>query len=512
MNYLERLKSEGESKFPAKGGRRAIRRGGERRVIRDVIPPPFAGRRPAERSFDAVVPKRQPSPPAPSGLTTPTATQAMIPQEVSGLETRALPPSAETPPAPTKLPPSAVLNQELPIRTWEPEAVRQGRRKRTIALSVITILAAAGLILPTFVFPKFSITIYPKTHILPVSRTELVASTAISTVDTAAKKIPGLLILVEKTLQQQYPSSGTKFIRERAQGKVKIFNAYSSSPQTLVAGTRLQDSSGNVFRLNNGIIIPGAGVAEGKIVPTSIVTDVAADAPGERYNIGPTEFRIPGFRGTPKYQGFYAKSETAFQNGFEGQAKIILADDLKRASEDITQRLVETLRSELSAKIPSGQDFLVPAGGRETAVLDFTSPKAGERFDRFPVSARGRGKLFIIRRSQLWGILSPSLLPTPPAPDTTVELTNLPGLVVGEAKFTGASDLNFAISGHLGYYQAVDTESIRRALRTTTPQKAEVYLKSRSEIESFRIKRFPGWLWFIPRRSGGLDIRIQPPA
>ncbi len=49
-------------------------------------------------------------------------------------------------------------------------------------------------------------------------------------------------------------------------------------------------------------------------------------------------------------------------------------------------------------------------------------------------------------------------------------------------------------------------------LRASTPEKAEAYLKSRPEIESFRIKRFPAWLWFIPARPGGFRITVEPPA
>lgn len=411
-------------------------------------------------------------------------------------------------PAPVPL----LADQDIAIRTWEPAAARYSRWRRKIILSSAAILAAGGFILPTLIFPKFSIIIFPKIYTIALPALELSAETGVTAPNASARKIPAIRVEVEKTITQEYAASGTKFFRDRARGKVLLFNAFSSSPQTLVASTRLQDPSGKVFRLEKGIVIPGAEVQEGKIVPTSITAGVIADSPGEAYNIGPTEFRIPGFRGTPRYQGFYAKSEEKFSGGFEGEARIVLSEDLKRASENITKTLVEDLRSELEKRIPADPDFLAPSGGREIAVLSLDQPRPGERFDQFKVTAAGRGRLMAVRRSHIIETIGVILLP--PMPELKFKLPSAQSNIsVANGRLgPSPSELHFTVSGELDYWREIDAADLVKTLRTSTPKKAEAYLRGREEIGSFRLKRFPGWLWFIPQRESGLEIRVEAPA
>lgn len=505
MNYFERLKRESALESEGQENRRSGRRP-QRRVVRDVLPPAAREPRPARPLPSQLAEKRRalssPLPEAAAPTPAPALPVAKPPAELPS-------PQEKTPSLPTRPPASTVIEQPLPVHTWEPDTVRLRRRRLTIFGWTAVVLVAAGFAVPTFAFPKFSVTIYPEVKILAVERTELSATTAITTPDLAAKKIPGIIIGVDKTLTQDYPANGKKFISEQAGGTVRLFNAFSSSPQTLVANTRLQDPAGNIFRLKTGIAIPGAEILEGKIVPTSTVADVIADGPGERYNIGPTEFRIPGFRGTPKYQGFYATSEAAFSGGFEGETKIVLAEDLKQASEDLTRRVIQELQTDLQKKIPAGEDFLVPAGARETAILNIATPKVGERFKRFSVTASGRGRLFAVRRSHLFEILA---APLPKVPEFATKFSNTQSnLEAGQAKFSGADELRFMASGSLAYYAGLDIEKIEKTLRSATPAKAEVYLKSHEEIQSFRVKRFPRWLWFIPQRASGLEVSMADP-
>jgi hypothetical protein len=243
-----------------------------------------------------------------------------------------------------------------------------------------------------------------------------------------------------------------------------------------------------------------------------VPAEVVAAEPGEASNIGPTEFRIPGFRGTSKYQGFYAKSEKSFSGGFVGQAPVVQAADVTTASEDLTRRTVEELKSELDAKVPTDPDFIAPEGGREVAIVRIDQPSAGERVGRFQVSVTARGEFIVIRRSQLGQLLGALLL----APTETGGLSiapNQPALELrGLRKNSAACCLKLAVSGTLDYWRAPDSMELQSVLLNSTPTKAEAYLRGRPEIGEFRITRFPRWLWFIPQRTGGLEINIRPPV
>lgn len=398
------------------------------------------------------------------------------------------------------------------VRRWEPDAMRRRRLRRAAVLFGFGAAAALAFILPTFVFPTYAVTLRPALRSVPVEAA-IGADTERSRPDPALRRIPALLISANERMSGEYEATGKKFVSEKAQGTVLIFNAYSSSPQTLVASTRLQAPSGAIYRLRDTVLVPGAKVEEGKIVPTSHAAVAVADEPGDAANIGPAEFRIPGFRGSPKYQGFYAKAVEGLSGGFAGEAQVVAAGDLAKSSEDLTRRIVAKLRDELKAKSPPQDDFLVPDGAREVLIVSIESPKAGERHQSFPVTVSARGRLIAVRRSHLAEVLA-GLSAPPPQPGLAIRFPSTQTeLVIRDARFGPRGDeLTFTAGGRLRYYEEPDIGELAKTLRSSTPDKFEAYLKSRPEIESFRVRRFPAWLWFIPARPGGLRVTVEPPA
>ncbi|OHA08772.1 MAG: hypothetical protein A3A44_01880 [Candidatus Sungbacteria bacterium RIFCSPLOWO2_01_FULL_60_25] len=493
MDYFERLQGHSEHSGKTRG---------RRRIVRDIIKPGETREQPSSPMNEKPgAPFAPPLPP--DEIVSPTASSA--PREVTPAR-RAEPeiPTVEldgfTPVEPT-------------IRTWEPSAHRRARLIRRAILGGVALLLGVGFSVPTFVFPTFAVAVIPKIQSAPLVPREFSADIEATAVDIGAKRVPALLITREQTSTQEYEASGKKFIKERARGSVAIANAYSSSPQVLVANTRLQDSGGRIFRLVKAVTVPGATVADGKTVPSSVDAEVVADEVGERYNIGPAEFRIPGFRGTPKYDGFTAKSKAPMSGGYEGEARIVSADDLKRASEDLTAKVVSGLEAELDEKIPVGDDFIVPAGARQVAVTAIDAPQADEHRDRFTVRVTATGRLFALRQSQITDILRATALPDAPPGTTAVITPTQSALVLGSARANAAGkQLGFSVSGSVSYYFRSDTAEVEKIFRESSPDDAIQALLARPEVDSVRIKRFPRWLWFVPSRPGGLAITIEPVA
>ncbi|OHA09309.1 MAG: hypothetical protein A3B37_04070 [Candidatus Sungbacteria bacterium RIFCSPLOWO2_01_FULL_59_16] len=489
MDYFERLQDHS-------GTTR-----GRRRIVRDIIKPGDSPRPPSRPLGEKPdVPLVPPLPP-----------DEIIPPTADGIH-REAPLRRRGPETPT-----AELDEFIPaeptIRTWEPRVRRRERLIRRAAIGGTMLLAGVGFAVPTFVFPTFAVSIIPKVQSAELVPREFSAAIETTAVDIEAKRLPALRITQERTGSQEYEASGKKFIKERAQGSVAILNAYSSSPQVLVANTRLQDSGGRIFRLAKAVTIPGATVADGKTVPSSVDVEVVADEVGERYNIGPTDFRIPGFRGTPKYDGFTAKSNAPMRDGYEGEARIVTADDLKRASEDLTARIVAELETELDEKIPTGDDFIVPGGARQVAVTAIDAPRADEPRDRFTVRVTATGTLFALRRSHLADILRAVALPEAPSETTPIIPPAQPSLTVGSARVSATGkELRFSVSGGIAYYFQTDSATVERMFRDESPKNAIQDLLTRPEVESVRIKRFPRWLWFVPSRPGGLVVDSEPAA
>lgn len=484
MNYFEQLKKDSETKEP-----RVARpvRPSKRRVVQDIAPP---DREPLQL-------QRRPQPTSrTSGRPIPKAEPAV---------------SEEFTAAPAPEAPALVPEPEIAVRTWEPEGVRRSRRKRRIVLAAALTIMTLAAILPTAVFPTISIVITPKVETIAIPATEFLADTGAVEPKAEQRLLPAIEVAAEKTMTREYASSGTKLFQEHARGAVALYNAYSSAPQSLVANTRLQDPTGKIFRLRASVTIPGASVSEGKIAPTSILTEVIADTAGEASNIGPGEFRIPGFRGTPKYDGFYARSEAPFAGGFTGEARVVEAADLQRASEELTRDVIAALEQELSSKAPADPDFISPAGARELAIVQINAPKVGERRDAFSASATASGRIFVVRRSHINENLASIYLSGGSGEPVRVA-PRQPGLNVRGARLGPKSgEAHLVASGELSYWRGADQSAIAAVLAASTPRKAEAYLRGREEIDSFRIKRFPVWLWFIPGRPGGLRIDIKSP-
>ena len=512
MKYIDRLKQGAKNEKPAREDEVHSER--KRRVVRDILPPESLTRRTRPLPVSPVggVTHPQGIPATPSAEPTPTT-----PRPRSVLRSSPPPMVREShqfgdTPAERAVPePNDIVDQNLPIPAWE-NAVPQRSHflgRFSIAGGAAIVLIAFGV--TTFAFPKFELTLYPKVNSISLGKIDLVADTTITEVDTTARKAPAIIIDIDRTLSQDYPASGSKNVQVRAHGTVVIMNNLDSSPRRLVQNTRLQDPTGKIFRLSQGITIPGANVSGGKVVPASVNALVVADQPGDTYNIGPTTFRIPGFQGTPKYDGYTAKSDTTFTGGFTGLSKVITPDDLASASQDLTKRVVDELRADLDAKVPADPDFLAPPGSRETVITSVNQPKAGEAGDRFTLTVSGRGRVLAIKKSDVRALVLSQAIPGADASMKTPILQN--DLVISASgPGTPASPSHLTISGALRYYHEPKARELIDVLKTSTPKKAEAYLHGREEIDSFSIKRFPLWLWFIPGRASGLTVTITPPA
>lgn len=224
--------------------------------------------------------------------------------------------------------------------------------KKTIVLFGLAAIIIAGLFLVVTVLPRAEIVIVNKKYDWSYNNSVTVDK-LISKVDASATRIPGQVFSQIQSLRLNFPATAKKLVETRASGTITIYNAYSSSPQTLVATTRFLTSDGKVFRLAESVVVPGAQIVEGKIVPSGIDVKVVADKPGESYNIGLVgKFTIPGFKGTPKYAAFYGESKTPMSGGFIGEVKYPSDDDIKNAKSGWAKQLEDSLALYLTQQIP----------------------------------------------------------------------------------------------------------------------------------------------------------------
>jgi hypothetical protein len=184
--------------------------------------------------------------------------------------------------------------------------------------------------------------VYPKQDTVTVN-TSFVAQEGSP---TDASVVPFQKVVMEKTVRTEVPAKGSEKVSEKAQGTVTIYNSFSTTPQRLIKNTRFMADDGHVFRIRDSVEVPGKK-SDGSAGELQVM--VYAEEAGEAYNIPPTHFSIPGFKGKPQEKDIYAKSSEAMKGGFEGERRVVeettrtqaLATLEKQAREELLGDLVK---------------------------------------------------------------------------------------------------------------------------------------------------------------------------
>ena len=180
-----------------------------------------------------------------------------------------------------------------------------------------------------------------------------------SSVDDTIAKLRGVLLSKKKNITKSYPATGTDSVGRKAKGTIAVYNNFSTEPQSLVKATRFETPEGYIYRLDQSVVIPGAKKENGTLIPSSIEVSVTADQPGEKYNIGSVpKLTIPGFRGSPKFEGFYGGSKESMKGGSTGEVKVSTDEDIENARADIEKTLKEALKTEILMDMPENIKIL----------------------------------------------------------------------------------------------------------------------------------------------------------
>jgi hypothetical protein len=177
---------------------------------------------------------------------------------------------------------------------------------------------------------------------------------------------------IKQTGSETVSATEEKEVAQKASGKIIIYNNYSTVPQRLINNTRFEANNGKIYRINSSVIVPGLKKNGNQVIPGSIEATVFADQAGDTYNLKLSDlagdFKIPGFKGDPRYTAFYGRLKTDITGGFQGKQRIVGAEIRKSAEDAIKTKLKEQLLNELYAVKP--ENYLIFKDGYN---IDYTS-------------------------------------------------------------------------------------------------------------------------------------------
>ena len=394
------------------------------------------------------------------------------------------------------------------------EKIRKEKTRRHLKVSkkkvFITILSVIGLLalafVVYFVLPRAQVVISPKREKVQFE-TEILADTHITSTNIETSQIAGQIFTTEKIDSREFPSTGEKDVLQKATGKITIYNQYSSDPQTLVKTTRFKSTDGKIFRLSSTVTVPGAIIEEGRIIASSKEVDVEADQAGSEYNIGPSDFTIPGFEGTPKYSAFYGKSTQAMTGGAKGKMKVATQNDITGATEIVKTELKSKVFEEFKAIIPAGLKLLDDA--YSVSVTESSSSiKANQAGDKFTITVKMKASGMAFKESDALSLI-----------EKNVSNKNLAGktLLFSTIKVVYKTlkldlkqeslDLNCKVEADA--VAKFDEQKIKDDLAGKGEEDVKKYLSALPDIETAKIIFWPFWVKKVPTDKDKIKVTTK---
>lgn len=206
---------------------------------------------------------------------------------------------------------------------------------RRIIFSFLAAVVGIVLLILYYVLPKAIITL----QLEPANEVMEAALTVRS--GAQVNEIEGSVMQIEQAGTKNFLSSSAGEREDKATGTVMFVSSYSS-PQTLIATTRLLSAQNVLFRLTKTITIPANG---------KVSAPVIADQGGDASEIAPTKFTVPGLKPGVR-EKIYAESTDPMRRGEKPGNKVSpidLEQARKTTSDELTQAALAKLRDQLPA-------------------------------------------------------------------------------------------------------------------------------------------------------------------
>lgn len=296
---------------------------------------------------------------------------------------------------------------------------------------------------------------------------------------------------------------------EKAKGRIVIFNAYSTQAQPLVASTRFEAPVGKIYRIQSNVAVPGGKIENGKLVPGQLEVTVYADLPGADNNLGLSDFTIPGFKGTAKFEKIYARSKTEILGGSSGGSKIVTQEAINNLLIQAQDNFRRNIKSKIQKDLPEGVH--IPENATDVKVtLISADPKVNSIADNVHIKAKVSAQVAVLKKNDIVKALSAKYLNLKNGEN--VEISNLDGLnfqIV--SKNLDQKKITFRISGQAHFVWLFDQALLKKELSAASRQTRQDIFKNYSGIDRAEIIFNPSWFRFFPSDPSKIKVEIGMP-
>jgi len=357
----------------------------------------------------------------------------------------------------------------------------------------------------SFFFANATVTVNPTIRDIELKNKSM---TAVKNATAGSLSLDIVSISGEETKTLQ--ATEKKEVSTKATGTVVLYNTFSTSPQSLSIDTRLEGSNGKIYKTSKALVIPGMNKS-GKA--GSVEATVYAAEAGEGYNSSPLDFKIFGFKGTPKYAKFYARSKTPLTGGFTGSSLAISDTEKAKAQEELKDSLKEKLLQKATEQIPDG--FILFKDATFISIQDETFEPTTSDTD-LPITIKGTLYGILLREDELTQKIAEESITN--YDESEVYIPNIKDLIfhtsvkedlVNNIPFV--DNIEFTLSGKAQIVYRLDNEKFTRDLLKKPKDELNQVLSQYPNIASAELSLSPFWLRSLPSKSKDIKVIVNYP-
>lgn len=385
-----------------------------------------------------------------------------------------------------------------------PEEKKGHSWSRRILWILFILLAGGGFFVVADYFVKATVTVVPTTYSATLKHEFI----AVKNSEFGAPVFQFMSLSEDR--MREIPAEEEQKIQKKASGTVIIYNAYNEKSQRLITNTRLESSDHKIFRIATSVVVPGARVSGGKVIPGSVETVVYADAPGSEYNIGLTDFTIPGFKGDPRYEKFTARTQASapIGGGFDGTVKVPKEEDKEKARTEIKEELTNSIMGKARAEIPEGSIFFPGS-----TVLSFEDiPQELTAESAAQVSVRATVSIFFFNEAEITKTVAEAVLPDyrgGPLAIPHIESLNFSFITpVENTVLTDLSQIKFTLSGEPLFVGIIDTQKFIQDLVGKERKDFAKIVTGEENVKKAEATIRPFWVTTFPADPTRISIKL----
>ncbi|OHA19791.1 MAG: hypothetical protein A2836_02560 [Candidatus Taylorbacteria bacterium RIFCSPHIGHO2_01_FULL_45_63] len=394
--------------------------------------------------------------------------------------------------------------ESLEPKTPEPRRPRPTQKVNFMSKMGVWLVAFVAISALIFSFSVFftgaTVKVFPRQAVVSLDQTVKAKRGAV------APELSFDSVSQTKKLSETVPATGEERLEVKASGKIVIFNNFSSATQRLIKNTRFETPTGQIYRIDQSLTIPGTHVENGKMIPGSVEATIYADSPGPEYNTGLTDFTIPGFKGDKaRYEGFYGRSRTPMTGGFVGMVKKVSPEVLSATRQKLQAALAADILKEAKANLPDSVVIF------DSAIInDFKElPKETVSDSVVRITEMASSTVIFFDKNKLAKYLASKTIST--FDGNPVSITNIQTIIFNlktskEAFIVNSSAIDFSIKGLANFVWSFDKAKLAGDLAGQTKKDIVSVIAKYPSIEKTEAVIRPFWKKSFPTDVNKIEI------